>query len=98
MKQYGSLLLPPGEYEALRIVLGEGSGRNWWCLVFPSLCFVDGTMAVLPEEEKKTLKGLLAEDEYNALFPNETIEWQFSSRLYELLLPFLEKFDILNKK
>lgn len=95
VKQYGSLLLPPGNYEALRIVLGEGKGKNWWCLMFPSLCFLDGTTAVLPEEEKQTLKKLLPETEYYTLFPKEKQTIQFSSRLYELILPFLKKFDIL---
>ena len=95
VKQYGSLLLPPGEYEALRIVLGEGEGKNWWCLVFPSLCFLDGTTAVLPQEEKQTLQKLLPEAEYYALFPKDKQNIQFSFRLYELILPFLKKFDIL---
>ena len=95
IKQYGALLLPPGEYEALRVVLGEGRGKNWWCLVFPSLCFLDGTTAVLPEEEKHTLKKLLPETEYNALFPEEKQKIQFSFRLYEVILPFLKKLDIL---
>ena len=95
VKQYGSLLLPPGEYEALRIVLGEGKGKNWWCLVFPSLCFLDGTTAVLPKEEKQTLQKLLPETEYYALFPEDKQNIQFSFRLYELILPFLKKFDIL---
>lgn len=40
-KSYGSLVLPAGEYEALRVVIGEGQGSNWWCVLFPPLCFVD---------------------------------------------------------
>ena len=40
-KRYGAVVLPAGEYQALRIVLGEGSGHNWWCVLFPPLCFVD---------------------------------------------------------
>ncbi|MGB4505273.1 MAG: stage II sporulation protein R [Syntrophaceticus sp.] len=40
-KAYGNVVLPQGEYEALRIVLGEGKGANWWCVLFPPLCFVD---------------------------------------------------------
>lgn len=35
---YGNVLVPAGEYRALRIVLGEGEGKNWWCVLFPSLC------------------------------------------------------------
>ena len=40
-KQYSSVVLPAGEYKALKIVIGKGQGRNWWCVMFPSLCFVD---------------------------------------------------------
>lgn len=40
-KMYGDHVYPAGEYEALRIVIGEGQGQNWWCVLFPPLCFVD---------------------------------------------------------
>ena len=40
-KSYGSLILPAGNYEALRVVIGEGQGSNWWCVLFPPLCFID---------------------------------------------------------
>jgi stage II sporulation protein R len=40
-KAYGDLVLPSGKYEALRVVLGEGKGRNWWCVLYPPLCFID---------------------------------------------------------
>ncbi len=37
-KQYEEFALPAGQYQALRIVIGEGQGQNWWCVVFPPLC------------------------------------------------------------
>ncbi|MBB3110594.1 stage II sporulation protein R [Paenibacillus phyllosphaerae] len=40
-KMYGNKVYPAGEYEALRITLGSGEGQNWWCVLFPPLCFVD---------------------------------------------------------
>lgn|GEM_PF-1091113 len=40
-KSYGSLVLPAGEYEAVRVIIGEGKGSNWWCVLFPPLCFID---------------------------------------------------------
>ncbi|MDQ7788784.1 MAG: stage II sporulation protein R [Eubacteriales bacterium] len=40
LREYGSLVLPEGKYQAVRVVLGEGSGSNWWCVLFPPLCFV----------------------------------------------------------
>ena len=38
VKYYGSFSLPAGNYEALRILIGEGQGQNWWCVLFPQLC------------------------------------------------------------
>lgn len=40
-RAYGPLVLPAGDYEALRVVLGEGGGANWWCVLFPPLCYLD---------------------------------------------------------
>ncbi|MDA8097134.1 MAG: stage II sporulation protein R [Desulforudis sp.] len=40
VREYGSLVLPEGKYQAVRIVLGDGDGANWWCVLFPPLCFV----------------------------------------------------------
>ncbi|HHW41536.1 MAG TPA: stage II sporulation protein R [Syntrophomonadaceae bacterium] len=40
-RAYGNIVLPAGGYEAVRVVLGEGKGANWWCVLFPPLCFVD---------------------------------------------------------
>ena len=38
LKEYDGFALPAGEYLALRVVIGEGAGRNWWCVVYPPLC------------------------------------------------------------
>lgn len=46
VKYYGSFSLPSGNYEALRILIGEGQGRNWWCVLFPPLCFTDSNVSV----------------------------------------------------
>lgn len=45
-KAYGSWVLPAGRYQALLVVLGRGAGHNWWCVLFPSLCFIDMSNAV----------------------------------------------------
>jgi stage II sporulation protein R len=42
-KHYGAFILPAGDYEAVRVVIGNGGGTNWWCVLFPPLCFVDMT-------------------------------------------------------
>lgn len=45
VKTYGTLTLPSGTYQALRIVIGRGEGQNWWCVLFPPLCFISGSIA-----------------------------------------------------
>lgn len=40
-KTYGKITLPAGKYKAYKIILGEGKGKNWWCVLYPPLCFVD---------------------------------------------------------
>ncbi|HJA41116.1 MAG TPA: stage II sporulation protein R [Firmicutes bacterium] len=51
-KLYGSTLYQAGTYEALKIVLGEGKGANWWCVLFPPLCFLDFSSSSVSEEEE----------------------------------------------
>lgn len=64
-KDYGDISFPAGKYEALRIVIGEGKGKNWWCVMFPPLCFVDATHNEIPEESKQELKNILTDEEYD---------------------------------
>ncbi|MPM35793.1 hypothetical protein SDC9_82387 [bioreactor metagenome] len=65
VKTYGNITLPQGEYEAYRILIGSGEGKNWWCVMFPPICFVDVTKgAVAYEETEKEMKEVLSEDEY----------------------------------
>ncbi|WP_368653356.1 stage II sporulation protein R [Ornithinibacillus sp. 4-3] len=54
-KFYGNLLYPAGEYEAILVTLGEGFGENWWCVLFPPLCFVDFNQeaTVLEEDQEQ---------------------------------------------
>ena len=63
-KTYGDITFPSGRYEALRIEIGEANGQNWWCVLYPNLCFIDAVHAVVPEEGKKDLKKVLQEDTY----------------------------------
>lgn len=50
-KSYGNIVLPQGNYEAFRIIIGSGEGRNWWCVMFPPLCFVDESKAEVKYDE-----------------------------------------------
>ncbi len=67
VKQYGDFTFPAGTYQALCIEIGKAEGRNWWCVLFPSLCFVDETSATVPDEAKERLKEQLSPEEYEAI-------------------------------
>ena len=60
-KSYEDLTLPAGNYEALRVTLGEGKGQNWWCVIFPQLCLIgedaDGEKLILKSKIKEILKA-----------------------------------------
>ncbi|MED3793339.1 stage II sporulation protein R [Niallia alba] len=66
-KLYGEFLYPAGQYDAILITLGEGEGANWWCVLFPPLCFLDFSNGVAVsdgfEEEKKEEKAEKKEEE-----------------------------------
>ncbi len=67
-KTYGDLTFPEGEYQALRIDIGKAKGQNWWCVMYPPLCFIDESTAVVSKEGKEELKEVLTPEEYAALF------------------------------
>jgi stage II sporulation protein R len=66
-KSYGDITLPAGNYQALRLIIGNGKGANWWCVLFPPLCFVDVTHGTVPDSVKEDLKDALSEEEYGIL-------------------------------
>ena len=66
-KKYGDIILPAGEYEACRIIIGEGKGKNWWCVMFPPLCYVDITHGIVPNEQKQQLKKVIPQEEYKLI-------------------------------
>ncbi len=67
VKSYGDVTLPAGDYTAYQIIIGEGKGNNWWCVLYPPLCFIDITHGIVPEESKEQLRTVLSEDEYLAI-------------------------------
>lgn len=83
-KTYGDVTFPAGNYKALRIEIGAAKGHNWWCVLYPNLCFTDATNAVVPEEGKEELKNVLTEEEYSKV----TAQSNFKIKWY-----FLDKFD-----
>ena len=78
-KTYGDITFPAGTYEALRIEIGEGAGQNWWCVLYPNLCFVDAIHAVVPEEGKHDLEEVLDDEAYEMVTSKTIfrIKWFF---------------------
>ena len=69
-KTYGAITLPRGRYRALKVIIGEGKGKNWWCVMFPPLCFAKGTLSV-SKSSKSYLESKLSSDEYNLICSNQ---------------------------
>lgn len=84
-KYYGDISLPSGNYEALRIEIGKATGQNWWCVMFPPLCFVDVTSGIVPEESKEVMKDNLSEEEYNLISNKENNEIKFKFSIIEMI-------------
>lgn len=76
-KEYEGLVFPAGEYEALKIQLGKGQGHNWWCVMYPNLCFSNAVYK-MNQKEWKRLKKTLAPKEYKQIMnsKNYTIRWK----------------------
>ena len=84
-KHYGDISFPAGFYDALRVEIGSASGQNWWCVMFPPLCFVDVSSGVVPEESKEFLQESLSSEEYSLLSENENSnDMNFKFKIVEL--------------
>ena len=63
-KKYDDLIFPAGVYDALRIEIGDAEGQNWWCVLYPQMCFVDAAWGYSTEESHSRLKNTLTEEEF----------------------------------
>lgn len=66
-KSYASLTLPAGEYYGVRVVLGSGEGHNWWCVMYPPLCFTEGSEGGLSAESELSLRENLGDEAYDII-------------------------------
>ena len=82
-KTYGDISLPAGNYDALRIEIGNASGQNWWCVMFPPLCFVDVSSGVVPDESKEIMQDNLSTEEYTLISDSDSSDVKFKFGLVE---------------
>lgn len=78
-KTYGNYTFPAGKYQALQIILGNGQGHNWWCVLYPNMCFRGSVYEIVSTEAEESLREVLTEEEYEEVFnsDNFTIDFKF---------------------
>lgn len=82
-KTYGDISLPIGTYDALKVQIGDAEGKNWWCVMFPPLCFVDVSSGVVPDSSKEEMKENLNDEEYDLISKTEDSKIHFKFKLIE---------------
>lgn len=86
-KRYGNAVFPAGRYEALRVEIGNARGQNWWCVMFPPLCFVDVKHGLTDEKTKRELENTLTAGEYYIVYSSvneDELPLQLKSKIFEL--------------
>ena len=76
-KTYGTCTFPEGIYDALRVDIGQAKGHNWWCVLYPSLCFADALEPSMTEEGEGKLQQVLDEDAYDLLLHPQKLKIRF---------------------
>ena len=87
LKVYGDMAFPPGVYEAFRVDIGGAEGKNWWCVLYPPLCFVDSAYSVVPDDTKQKFEDVLSDEAYGAIVSEEDNTYEFRFKF----LTFLNK-------
>lgn len=83
-KSYGSFSFPAGYYDALNIEIGNGFGHNWWCVMFPPLCFVDNKTGILSDDSINYLEENLSAEDYNIISQNDDC-FVFKFKIVEII-------------
>ena len=89
VKTYGDYTFPAGKYRALQITLGKGEGHNWWCVMYPNMCFSDSMYEVIDEEAGEKLRKVLTTEEYEKVLAEG--DYQVRMKYFSWLNPYLEK-------
>ncbi|MDD6214471.1 MAG: stage II sporulation protein R [Firmicutes bacterium] len=77
VKEYKNISLPEGYYNCVRVVLGNGKGKNWWCVAYPPLCFTEDVFGDLSENGKKELVQRLESESFDAIIKNGGVNYKF---------------------
>ena len=94
-----AIIFPPGYYDSVQVILGKGTGHNWWCLAYPSLCFIDASYNYIPKnshaykEKFATVKKSTLDTLFYGTVPKEyqndsNIDVYFRSKILDILASF----------
>lgn len=76
-KTYGTYTFPAGEYEALEVTIGEGDGHNWWCVLYPNMCFRGSVYEVADTKAGEALQEVLSPEEYKDVVDSGDFQVRF---------------------
>lgn len=77
VKSYGAYTFPAGTYDALEITIGAGTGHNWWCVMYPNMCFSGSVYRESGKEADAALQQVLDEEEYETVLRTGSYRVQF---------------------
>ena len=92
IKSYESITLPEGKYTSVSVIIGNGEGKNWWCVMFPPLCLVKGTVS-LPEKSDNYLRENLSKSEYALIKNDSELPFELKFKIVEILKNFTKAKD-----
>jgi stage II sporulation protein R len=91
-KQYGNIILPAGVYEALEIRIGAAAGKNWWCVLFPPLCFVNGTVVDVSSPKVRNFCSSITDKQCDLITKSGVIpKFNMKFKIIEIFAPMFEK-------
>lgn len=83
-KSYGEIVLPAGNYEALKVEIGKAKGQNWWCVLFPPLCFVDESCVSYSSEGAKMVMANVGSENAELIKKEKSPKVQLKFKSYEI--------------
>jgi len=76
-KTYKNIRLPEGTYNCINITLGNGNGKNWWCVAYPPLCFTEEVFGELSQNGEMLLEGRLDRESFKTIIYNDDVNVRF---------------------
>ncbi len=93
-KSYDDITFPAGTYDAIKVQIGKADGKNWWCVLYPSLCFVNNDNTVMPDRSKNVLKQELSEEEYKLISSNDSDSIKIKFKFVELFNSYKGRLSV----